>query len=73
MYTHEEHLDNLLRHITLVRDACTLIGKRLIGQGYKGLGRLFIVRGHTHDVSKFTWIEWIEECLDLLLKDPFKR
>ena len=58
MYSHEEHLDNLIRHITLVREACTLMGKRLIMQGRKDLGRLLIMRGHMHDVSKFTGIEW---------------
>jgi len=58
MYTHEEHLDNLIRHITLVREACTLMGKRLINQGRKELGRLLIMRGHMHDVSKFNGIEF---------------
>lgn len=58
MFTYEEHLDNLIRHITLVREACSLMGKRLIAQGRKDLGRLLIMRGHMHDVSKFTGIEW---------------
>jgi hypothetical protein len=34
------------------------MGKRLITQGRKDLGRLLIMRGHMHDVSKFTGIEW---------------
>lgn len=58
MYTYEQHLDNLIRHISLVREACTLLGKRLIGKGYKDFGRLLIMRGFTHDASKFMGIEW---------------
>jgi len=58
MYTFEEHLDNLIRHIELVREACILMGKRLIAQGRKDHGRLLIMRGHMHDVSKFTGIEF---------------
>ena len=58
MYSHEEHLDNLIRHISLVRDSCVLLGKRLIQQGRKDFGRLLIMRGFQHDVSKFSGIEW---------------
>lgn len=57
-YSFEEHLDNLVRHIELAREACTLMGRRLIAQGRKDLGRLLIMRGHMHDVSKFTGIEF---------------
>lgn len=58
MFSHEEHLDNLIRHITLVREACTLLGKRLIAQGRKDFGRLLIARGFVHDATKFYGIEW---------------
>jgi hypothetical protein len=58
MYTLEEHLDNLIRHINLVRDACILLGKRYIAQGKKDFGRLLIRRGFIHDASKFEGIEW---------------
>jgi hypothetical protein len=54
----EKHLDNLIRHIELVRDGCILIGKRLIAQGRIDFGRLLIARGHVHDASKFCGIEW---------------
>lgn len=57
MFTKEEHLDNLIRHISLVRDACVLLGKRLDNDQ----GRLLIARGFIHDASKFHGIEW--ECL----------
>src|SRR5262245_7755713 len=58
MLTPEEHLDNLVRHIDLVRGACLLLGKRLMAQGRQEFGRLLIARGFEHDVSKFYGIEW---------------
>ncbi len=54
----QDHIDDLLRHITLVRDACTLLGKRLIKDGREPFGVGLITRGHTHDISKFRGIEW---------------
>ncbi len=61
MYSLEEHIDNLTRHINLVRDACVLLGKRLINNGETDLGRRIIARGFVHDASKFFGIEW--DCL----------
>ena len=58
MYDQNEHLENLIRHIELVREACTLLGKRLIKQGRAEFGRLLIAAGHVHDASKFYGIEW---------------
>jgi hypothetical protein len=58
MFTPEEHIDNLIRHLDLVRDACRLLGKRLMAQGRTDLGRLLIANGHIHDASKFHGIEW---------------
>jgi len=58
MLTVEEHLDNLVRHIDLVRQAGLLLGKRLMAQGRKDFGRLLIARCYEHDVSKFKGIEW---------------
>src|SRR5262249_42951772 len=54
----EAHLDALIRHLGLVRDACILLGKRLIAQGRPEFGRLLIARGFIHDVSKFYGLEW---------------
>lgn len=54
----EEHLDNLLRHINLVREACILLGKRLISKGQEDFARILIANGHIHDASKFHGIEW---------------
>jgi hypothetical protein len=54
----EAHLDALIRHIGLVRDACTMLGKKLIAQGRPHFGRLLIARGYVHDASKFYGIEW---------------
>lgn len=58
MLSLQEHLDNLTRHINLVRDACLLLGKRLIERGRPDFGRLLIQRGFCHDVSKFSGMEW---------------
>jgi len=58
-FTPQEHLDNLVRHIDLVRAACLLLGKRLMAQeGRQEFGRILIARGFEHDVSKFLGIEW---------------
>jgi len=54
----EDHIDNLVRHIRLVQDACLLLGTRLIRQGHTTFGRQLIARGFQHDVSKFSGIEW---------------
>lgn len=81
MYSLEEHLDNLTRHINLVRDNCCLLGKRLISSGRKNLGRLLIANGFVHDASKFKGIEWKylhtgpdtpRECLDLAVEQHVK-
>jgi hypothetical protein len=58
MLSYEEHLDSLVRHISLVREACLLLGKKLISRGRKDLGRILIANGFMHDVSKFHGIEW---------------
>lgn len=56
--TTREHLDNLVRHIDLVREACLLLGKRLMDKGRVEFGKQLIARGFQHDVSKFFGIEW---------------
>lgn len=53
-----EHLDNLVRHINKVRDACLLLGEKYISQGQSEFGRVVISRGFNHDASKFHGIEW---------------
>jgi len=58
MLTTEQHLDNLVRHIELVREAGLLLGKRLMAQGRKDFGRILIGKCFEHDVSKFYGIEW---------------
>jgi hypothetical protein len=58
MLSLEEHLENLIRHINLVRDGCILVGKKLISKGDTDLGRLLIWRGFQHDISKFIGIEF---------------
>jgi hypothetical protein len=54
----DEHIDSLVRHIQLVREACVILGKRLIKSGRVDFGIILISRGHEHDVSKFKGIEW---------------
>lgn len=58
MFDVDEHLDNLTRHINLVRESCSLLGGRFIKQGRIDFGRLLIARGFRHDASKFMGIEW---------------
>jgi len=58
MWSVQEHLENLVRHIELVRDACLLLGKRLIAMGRVDFGRILIANGFRHDASKFHGIEW---------------
>ena len=58
MFTLEQHVDNLTRHISLVRDTCVQLGKKLIALGERELGRNLIARGFCHDNSKFHGIEW---------------
>src|SRR5205823_14754210 len=58
MLTPEQHLDNLVRHIEMVRSACLLLGKRLMARGRPDFARLLIARGFAHDASKFFGIEW---------------
>jgi len=56
--TQQDHIDNLVRHIDLVRSACLLLGKRLIAKGRPEFGTILISRGFQHDVSKFSGIEF---------------
>ncbi len=58
MFSIEEHIDNLVRHIRFVEDNCLLIGKREIARGRIEFGRLLIARGFRHDNSKFYGCEW---------------
>ncbi len=58
MFTLEQHLDNLVRHINLVQDAGVLLGKRLIALGRQEFGRILIGNVYRHDTSKFSGIEF---------------
>jgi hypothetical protein len=58
MYDIDEHLDNLTRHISFVRESCLLLGRKFIKEGRTDFGRLLIARGFRHDASKFAGIEW---------------
>jgi hypothetical protein len=54
----EEHLDNLVRHIELVREAGLLLGKRLMRRGEEEFARLLVARVFVHDATKFYGAEW---------------
>jgi hypothetical protein len=54
----ERHLKALLRHIEHVRDACLLLGERIIESGKENLGIRLIANGQIHDCSKFWGEEW---------------
>ena len=58
MFTDEEHVDNLVRHIQLVHGAGLLLAKRLMAQGRKDFGRLLLRQIFKHDNTKFSGIEW---------------
>lgn len=61
MWTVEEHLSDLVRHLTRVRESCLLLGQRIIARGEPGdqeFGRNLIARGFVHDAGKFTGIQW---------------
>lgn len=66
----KKHRQSIIRHITLVRDACILLGERLIDQGEKELGLQLIANGMVHDNSKFYGVEWkylrvgMEDCIE---------
>jgi len=53
-----EHLNNLCRHIDLVRENTLLLGKKLIEEDQEELGIRLIERGYKHDISKFSGIEF---------------
>jgi len=54
----ERRLKTLLRHIDNVRNACVILGERLINKGEVELGLTLIKNGYQHDNSKFSGIEW---------------
>lgn len=56
--TEDEKLELLLRHQTNVREACELLGRKLITAEQAHVGRDLIAHGQIHDNSKFHGIEW---------------
>ena len=54
----KEMVDNLLRHICNVQEACTLLGKRLIDKGEIRFGIQLIAAGQIHDHSKWFGSQW---------------
>lgn len=58
MLSYEKHLDNLVRHIELVREAGILLANRLAESGRKDFARILLGNIFIHDASKFAGIEW---------------
>lgn len=48
----------IVRHIKNVQDNCILLGEKLIDRGEFDLGRMLIMCGLKHDLSKFMATEW---------------
>ena len=57
-------LQNLRRHIDKVQDAVLLLAQRLIERGEVDFAKVIVANSMTHDVSKFSGIEW-----EYLVKD----
>jgi hypothetical protein len=53
-----QKVQDRIRHITLARNACVLIGTRMMERGEVQDGVEVIARGHRHDGSKWVGIEW---------------
>lgn len=52
-----KYIDDVIRHIELVRQNCIFLGKKLIENGNVYLGRILIKNGLIHDASKLNGIE----------------
>jgi len=48
----------IIRHIRNVQDNCLILGEKLILRGEFDLGRNLIAHSMSHDLSKFSGIEW---------------
>ena len=53
-----DHLNNLVRHIDLVRENTLLLGRKLIENGEDDFGVSLVERGYRHDNSKFSGLEF---------------
>lgn len=53
-----EKIDSLIAHIRNVQDNAIILGKRLIERGDVIFGKMLIINVMSHDLSKFSGIEW---------------
>jgi hypothetical protein len=53
-----QKLNNLRRHINKVQDAILIMAEKLISQDKIDLAKIIVANSMTHDVSKFSGIEW---------------
>ena len=56
--TDQERIDGLLRHITAVRENCSILAEKLMAKGEGELARRLLQNAQVHDASKFSGIEW---------------
>lgn len=53
-----QKVEDLLRHLRNVEDACERLGKKLMLQGELHFGRNLIANSRIHDFSKWHGVEW---------------
>ena len=51
-------MEELLRHLKNVHNACEILGKKLMESGETDFGRILIANSFLHDNSKFYGVEW---------------
>ncbi len=58
MYTLEQHIDDLARHIQMVQTNARLLAASLIEGGRREFARVLLSKASVHDASKWSGIEW---------------
>ena len=58
MFSDELHLEDLMRHLDLVRGAGMVLCRRLMAQGHKEFANNLMKNIYVHDASKFGGIEF---------------
>lgn len=53
-----EKIDKLINHIRSVQNNCIILGKKLIEKGDLINGKMLILNSMSHDISKFSGVEW---------------
>ncbi len=56
--TDQERIDGLMRHIDDVKQNCSILAEKLMKKGEGELARRLLQNVQSHDVTKFSGIEW---------------